>query len=136
MRDRFPNLKLVYISSRIFGGWAKVSLNPEPYAYESNFAAKWLVERQINRDPDLNFDPTHGPAKAPWLSWGPYLWANGTTPRSDGFFYLEDDLREDDRTHESDQGQDKVGRQLIKFFKTDPTTRDWFLTASAKSAGP
>jgi hypothetical protein len=124
--DRFPNLKLVYISSRIFGGWAKTSLNPEPYAYESNFAVKWLVERQIKGDPELNFDPTQGPAKAPWLSWGPYLWANGTTPRKDGFFYVEDDLREDDRTHESEQGQDKVGRELIKFFKTDPTSRGWF----------
>jgi hypothetical protein len=29
LRDRFPHLKLVYISSRIFGGWAKTSLNPE-----------------------------------------------------------------------------------------------------------
>jgi hypothetical protein len=102
-------------------------LNPEPYAYESNFAAKWLVERQIKGDPELNFDPSKGPAKSPWLSWGPYLWANGTTPRKDGFFYVEEDLREDDRTHESEQGQDKVGRELIKFFKADPTSRDWFM---------
>ncbi|HEY2413590.1 MAG TPA: hypothetical protein VGI40_15175 [Pirellulaceae bacterium] len=135
MRDRFPNLKLVYISSRIFGGWAKASLNPEPYAYESNYAAKWLVERQIKGDPDLNFDPSKGTAKAPWLSWGPYLWANGTTPRKDGFFYVEDDLREDDRTHESEQGQDKVGRELIKFFKTDPTSRDWFTNSVGRSGG-
>jgi hypothetical protein len=134
MRDRFPNLKLVYISSRIFGGWAKASLNPEPYAYESNYAAKWLVERQIKGDPDLNFDSNKGAAKAPWLSWGPYLWANGTTPRQDGFFYVEDDLREDDRTHESEQGQDKVGRELIKFFKADPTSRDWF-TNSVSGSG-
>ena len=33
----------VYLSSRIYGGWAKVRLNPEPYAYESNFAVKWLA---------------------------------------------------------------------------------------------
>jgi hypothetical protein len=135
MRQRFPNLKLVYISSRIFGGWAKASLNPEPYAYESNYAAKWLVERQIKGDPALNFDSSKGPAKAPWLSWGPYLWANGTTPRKDGFFYVEDDLREDDRTHESEQGQDKVGRELIKFFKADPTSRDWFTSEDRRSGG-
>ena len=58
------------------------------------------MERQIKGDPELNFDPNKGAAKAPWLSWGPYLWANGTTPRQDGFYYVEDDLREDDRTHE------------------------------------
>jgi hypothetical protein len=126
LHDRFPNLKLVYISSRIYGGWAKTSLNPEPYAYESNFAVKWLVERQTQGGAELNFDPSLGPVKAPWISWGPYLWANGSTPRKDGFYFVEDDLREDDRTHESEQGQDKIGRELIKFFKSDPTSRGWF----------
>jgi hypothetical protein len=127
VHDRFPNLKLLYLSSRIYGGWAKVRLNPEPYAYESNFSVKWLIEQQLQGDPELNYDPSKGPAQSPWLSWGPYLWANGTTPRaSDGFFFVEDDLRDDDRTHESTQGQDKVGRELLKFFETDPTSRAWF----------
>src|SRR5205823_2813138 len=35
MHTRFPNLKLVYLSSRTFAGYAKSALNPEPYAYES-----------------------------------------------------------------------------------------------------
>jgi hypothetical protein len=129
LHDRFSNLKLLYLSSRIYGGWAKVRLNPEPYAYESNYSVKWLVEQQLTGDADLNFDPGKGAVKAPWISWGPYLWANGSTPRQDGFFYVEDDLREDDRTHESEQGQDKVGRELIKFFKADPTSRGWFTSA-------
>jgi hypothetical protein len=128
LHDRFPNLKLLYLSSRIYGGWAKVRLNPEPYAYESNFAVKWLIEQQLQGDPKLNYDPSKGATKSPWLSWGPYLWANGTTPRaSDGFFNVKDDLREDDRTHESTQGQDKVGRELVKFFKADPTAQPWFV---------
>jgi hypothetical protein len=126
MHDRFPGLKLVYVSNRTYGGWAKTRLNPEPYAYESGFSAKWLIEQQIQGDPALNFDPARGPVKSPWLSWGPDLWANGNTPRGDGFRYVEDDFREDDRTHESIQGQDKVGRALVTFFKTDPTSRGWF----------
>ncbi len=133
LHDRFPNLKLLYLSSRIYGGWAKMRLNPEPYAYESNFSVKWLVEQQLQGDPDLNYDPAKGAVRSPWLSWGPYLWANGTTPRADGFFYLEDDLREDDRTHESEQGQDKVGRELVKFFKADPTSRGWFTSEAART---
>jgi hypothetical protein len=126
MHDRFPNLKLVYVSNRVYGGWARTRLNPEPYAYETGFAVKWLIAQQIEGHLALNFDPRHGPVKSPWLSWGPDLWANGTTPRSDGFHYVESDLREDDRTHEAVQGQDKVGRLLLKFFETDSTSRGWF----------
>ncbi len=44
---RFPNAKLVYLSSRTYGGYATTPLNPEPYAYESGFSVKWLIERQI-----------------------------------------------------------------------------------------
>jgi hypothetical protein len=131
MHDRFPNLKLVYLANRVYGGWAKTRLNPEPYAYETGFAVKWLIEQQLKGDPALNFDPRRGPVASPWLSWGPDLWANGTTPRQDGFHYVEDDLRADDRTHESVQGQDKVGRELLKFFLSDTTTRGWFARAGA-----
>src|SRR5262249_39031352 len=31
---RFPNVKLVYLSSRTYGGYARTPLNPEPYAFE------------------------------------------------------------------------------------------------------
>lgn len=35
LHDKFPNLKLCYLSSRIYGGHApQGSLNPEPQAYE------------------------------------------------------------------------------------------------------
>jgi hypothetical protein len=124
---RFPNLKLVYLSSRTYGGFATTQLNPEPYAYESGFSVKWLIEQQIQGDPDLNYDPKKGPVKAPWLSWGAYLWANGTTKRADGFSYEPTDFTPKDGTHLSPSGIDKVGRLLLEFFKTDATTRPWFV---------
>ena len=124
---RFPNVKLVYLSSRTYGGYAKTLLNPEPYAYESGFSVKWLIEKQIKGESDLNYDPAKGAVKAPWLSWGPYLWANGTTKRADGFSYEEGDFSSSDGTHESESGQAKVGKELLKFFNTDSTTKDWFL---------
>lgn len=125
---RFPNVRLVYLSSRTFGGYARTPLNPEPYAYESGFSVKWLIEEQIKGEPSLNYDPTKGPVKAPWLSWGPYLWANGAVKRADGFSYQASDFAADG-THESALGQEMVGRELLKFFTTDSTTRTWFIRA-------
>jgi hypothetical protein len=101
--------------------------NSEPYSYESAFAVRWLVEQQLKGDPSLNFDPDRGPIESPWLSWGPYLWANGEVPRRDGFRFQLDDFMENDRMHESPSGQLKIGGELLRFFKTDPTTRRWFL---------
>jgi hypothetical protein len=127
LHDRFPNLKLVYVSPRIYGGYATTRLNPEPYAYQSGFAVKWLVEQQIKGDPSLNFDPAKGPVRAPWLSWGPYLWADGLKPRGgDGLTYAQSDLAQDG-THPSPSGREKVARLLLDFLKTDTTGRTWFL---------
>jgi hypothetical protein len=124
--QRFPNVKLCYLSPRTYGGYAKTPLNPEPYAYESGFSIKWLIEQQLRGEADFNFDPANGPVKAPWLSWGTYLWANGTKPNADGLSYDEEDFAPDG-THESPSGQRKVGRQLLNFFKTDSTTKPWFV---------
>ncbi len=124
---RFPNVKLAYLSSRTYGGYATTGLNPEPYAYESAFSVKWLVEQQISGDKSLNFDPARGEVKAPWLSWGPYLWANGSTKREDGFSYETSDFTPNDGTHQSPSGQRKVGQLLLKFFESDSTTKPWFI---------
>ncbi len=126
LHERFPNAKLCYLSSRTYGGFATTMLNPEPYAYESGFAVKWLIEEQLKGDATLNYDSAKGAVRAPWLSWGPYLWANGTTKRTDGFSYERGDFI-DDGTHQSFDGQRKVGRLMIDFFRSDATTKGWFL---------
>jgi hypothetical protein len=122
--ERFPNLKLAYLSGRTYGGFATTKLNPEPYAFESGFSVKWLIEEQIKGAPALNFDAKRGAVRAPWLSWGPYLWGTGPT-RSDGLFYEVGDFAKDG-THHSPAGQDKLGRVLLDFFRGDTTTRPWF----------
>jgi Cu/Ag efflux protein CusF len=131
LHDRFPNLKLAYLSCRTYGGYARTGLNPEPYAYESGFSVKWLIEQQIRGEPPLNFDPSRGGVMAPWLSWGPYLWANGTRANADGLEYEENDFG-NDGTHPSESGRRKVAQLLLRFFKADSTTRDWFLSESPK----
>jgi len=125
--NRFPNAKLVYLTNRTYGGYAKTPLNPEPYAYESGFAVKWLIERQISGDAALNYDAKKGEVKAPWLSWGPYFWANGSSKRAaDGFHYEESDFGADG-THHSAAGSEKIGRLMLQFFRNDSTSRTWFL---------
>ena len=123
---RYPNLKIAYLSSRIYAGYATIPLNPEPHAYESAFAVRWVIASQIAGDPGLNYDPSKGPVRSPWLAWGPYLWADGAKPRSDGLTYLPSDLGPDG-THPSSSGREKVARLLLDFLKKDPTSRPWFL---------
>src|SRR5262249_29837496 len=60
-KARYPNLVLLYLSSRIYAGYATTNLNPEPYSYESGFAVKWLLETQINGDADLSYTAGKAP---------------------------------------------------------------------------
>jgi hypothetical protein len=127
-RSTLPNLKLAYCASRIYAGYATTPLNPEPYAYEQSFAVKWMIEKQIAGDASLNFDPEQGPVVAPWIAWGPYMWADGTMPRSDGLTWVCSDFAPDG-THPSAQGTAKNAAHLLSFFRTDPTAAPWYLAA-------
>ena len=128
--ERFPNCKLVYLSSRTYGGYATTKLNPEPYAFESGFSVQWLIGEQLKGNGELNFDPKKGKVRSPWLSWGPYLWANGTSKRADGFYYDPSDFGPDG-THHTNPGSRKIGEHMLQFFKTDTTARSWFVKAGA-----
>ena len=126
LHARFPNLKIAYMSSRIYAGYASSPLNPEPHAYEGAFAYKWLIADQIAGKPELNYDPAKGEVKSPWVAWGPYLWADGKKARKDGLTYTREDVGADG-THPSESGRQKVGKLLLDFLKSDPTSRPWFL---------
>lgn len=116
---KFPQLKLIYVSSRTYGGYSESALSPEPIAYESAFAVKWLIEERIN-------NPSSDKSM-PWVSWGPYLWADGLTPRSDGLIWDRSDF-EPDGIHISAQGALKVATMLLDFFQKDTAAKLWFFS--------
>ena len=119
-KAKFPNLRIAYLGSRIWAGNATGGLNPEPYAYESAFVVRWLIQRQSSGDADL------GSEKAPLLLWGPYLWAEGEQGRRiDDLVWQPSDFA-GDGVHPSLSGRRKVAEQLLHFFTTDPMAKSWF----------
>ena len=92
---------------------------------------KWLIQAQIDqmanggtivdgRAGDLNYNTA-----APWIGWGPYLWADGVNPRSDGLFYSSTDRA--DGVHFSPSGVEKLAGLLLTLFKTAPHAQCWFV---------
>jgi hypothetical protein len=129
-KARFPNLRIAYLGSRIYAGYATTRLNPEPYAYETAFVVRWLIQDQIKGDGDLNYDPTRGAVKSPLLLWGPYFWADGLTARkSDQLVWERKDFA-GDGTHPSDSGRQKVADMLLSFFQTDANAKTWFVKST------
>jgi hypothetical protein len=126
---KFPNIKLAYFSSINYTGYSNgvKNLSNEPYSYEVGFAVKNAIQDQINGNANLNFDPTKGPVKAPWIDWGPYYWANGLLARSDGLVWSCQDLVADGTHPSNPVGRVKVSTQLLNFLKADDTASIWFL---------
>ena len=116
MRFRYPNLRLVYLSSRTYGGYAITGWNPEPAAYDSGYAVRGVIQDRIS-----------GKLKGPWVGWGPYLWTDGAgRPER----RARVDLRRRGRRRDASipkSGVQKVVNLLTTFFKTDPTAKRWYL---------
>jgi len=129
-KRRYPNLQIVFLSSRTYAGYAVRPLNPEPFAYESAFAVRWLIQEQIAGNPRYNYDPEKGPVVAPVMVWGPYLWADGMVPRKgDGLVWERSDFTPvPDGTHPSASGAKKAAQILLDFFHSDALTQGWFLS--------
>lgn len=137
VKSLLPETRIVYLSSRIYAGYATSTLNPEPYAYESGFAVKWLVEAQIDGVDSLRYDPAQGPVEAPWLAWGPYLWADGVNPRGgDGLTWVCSDFQSSDGTHPATGARVKVSNLLLDFMHHDATATPWYLASPAAVAPP
>lgn len=125
---RFPNAHLAYLSSRIYAGYASTALNPEPYAHASAWSVKGLVESAI--DGTLPVEHVGRASVAPWLSWGPYTWADGLAARGDGLTWACSEFAADG-THPNAAGSEKVARMLLDLVHEDATARAWYVDGGA-----
>lgn len=127
-KQRFPNLKMVFFSGRVFGGWASQNnADPEPFAFEKFWSIKWLIQAQVNQQRGLGVDQVAGDLSydsSPWIAWGPYFWADGTEPRSDGLEWPRD-LFDSSGLHLTVAGGQQAGQLLLNFMRGSEFTK-WF----------
>ena len=132
MLIEYPNLKLVYVGSPYYAGYADPTYEMytsihEPGSYRCGFGFKAAVEKQIMGDPMYKYT---APGKVvPFILWGPYLWTDGNQPRTyDSLFWdCEDDFRVDGGGfHLNGEGKDKLALIIDNFFKTDTLAEIWY----------
>jgi len=139
-KEYFPNLKIMYVSSRHWGGYADTTLSEyyslaEPASYQNSWTVKWLIEEQMNAtNPYLQYKGAN--PKSPYLLWGPNFWCDGSAKRmwDDKKYVCTLSFDADDGYHLSDQQDSKdaldiedvmyfgeVGKQ---FTKNSPVWED------------
>jgi hypothetical protein len=124
-RSRLPNLRLLYLTPRIYSGYDDNANLTEPNAYWTGFACRQVILSQVSGD-SLNFDPGRGPVVAPWVDWGPYLWADGMQPRSDGLTWRCGDYTGNGYVP-SQSGRAVFADSLLAYFRHDDVAATWYL---------
>jgi hypothetical protein len=116
IKVRWPNVRQVFVSDRIYAGYIEAL----PRGYTSGEPqGGWAAGPAVRQ-----FVLNHLGETDPFVDWGPYLWANGSTPRSDGLAWNRADFRPDG-VHPNAQGAAKVGTRLAQFFASSPAT-EWY----------
>ncbi|HMU68684.1 MAG TPA: hypothetical protein PKC38_01680 [Chitinophagales bacterium] len=131
MKKQLPNLSLLYISGLPYGGYADTMFDgheffEEPIPYLNDFAIKAVIDAQINGDTSLIYSGED--ADAPWIAWGPNVWADGRNLRAyDNLRWLcpGDYASGDNGIMLSGTGQTKVADRLYTFLTSEPTTLPW-----------
>lgn len=134
IKTDFPNMVLTYLGSLNYTGYSQgvSTILPEPQAYDSAWADKWLVEDQINGT-CCNYNPSKGKVVSPWITWGDYYWANGLLARQDGTYWSCQDDNADGTHPAYPGGHLKIADGLLGFLKNDATATPWFLAPGARS---
>lgn len=123
MKQKFPNLKVVYLlaRTRTFGNTV-TPWNSEPSPYYFGWACKWAIQDQIKEVPGTEYK---GPnAVAPMAAWGFYQWADSLPRKTDNFYWRFSETK--DGLHANDRGQDSLSTRFQKFLLTDAYANLWY----------
>lgn len=122
MKNKFPNLKLVYVlgRTRTFPGVKLWNIEPGPYYF--GWACKWAIEDQINGTDGTGYQGRD--AVAPMLAWGFYQWADSLPRKTDGFSWRS--YQTSDALHATPEGQDTLSGRFQRFLLTDKFAQHWY----------
>ena len=121
-KQKFPNVKVVYVlaRTRTFGNLKYWNKEPGPYYF--GWACKWAVEDQINGVAGTQYKGAN--AVAPMITWGFYEWADSLPRNTDGFFWRS--YMTADGLHATSAYQDTLALRFQNFLLTDSCARIWY----------
>lgn len=138
LKIKFPNLKLCYLSARAYSGWVDPAAGNtigkgllSPRDYYNGWAIKWLVDSASLQNPNYNYKGTTPKMALPLF--GSYHYTNGSEASKDGFSF---DCNTDvggDGLHLTAPGEEKIGKRMFDFFRTDSVSKIWFLKSNSTS---
>lgn len=127
IQDKYPNVDLILVNSRHYGGWNDDSKQPEPFAFWEGFSVKWLIEDRISCVSDCGA----------LLAWNAYQW--NTWPSSfglpDGTIWPENYFVADG-LHLSQAGQAVSGELWHEYLSGTSFTAAWYLDAPPATPTP
>lgn len=121
-KQKFPNVKMVYVlgRTRTFPNVKKWNKEPGPYYF--GWGCKWAIEDQINGVPGTEYKGSN--AVAPMITWGFYEWADSLPRVTDNFYWRFSETK--DGLHANDAGQDTLTTRFQNFLLTDPYASIWY----------
>ena len=121
-KQKFQNIKLVYVLGRTKTFGTKAVWNREPSPYYFGWACKWAIQDQINGTRATQYKGKN--AVAPMIAWGFYQWADSLPRKTDGFYWRESETV--DGLHATAAGQDTLATRFQNFLLTDRYASVWY----------
>jgi hypothetical protein len=121
-KQKFPNVKIVYLEARTRTFTDQVLFNREPAPYYFGWACKWAIEDQINGVPGTEYKGKN--AVSPLITWAFYEWADSLPRKTDNFYWRFSETK--DGLHASDTGEDTLTTRFQNFLLTDKHASLWY----------